>query len=604
MTIIIALVVGTLIAVTAPILRGSLLSGWTDAQTRQFFDTNGDGQMSAREMRKGLVTFVMRSAQHDSAFDANGDGVVNRDDVRSMVTVLRSTLTATCGDSRKEGLESCDDGPNNAASCTAEYGETCSFCSLSCAATVIQGPRCGDSIVSAQERCDDGNTVSGDGCSGHWCLSEQGAPLIECQSYKRVWEEVKYDPPADAWNVQSFLVPHSTTGERTVLAALFRSDGLFFFIRDGVIPAVMTVNTVTNQKRTVLFPRLAAGVASDNPQTWGTWNRRTLRFLAHDPMRKQIYIAGYSTFSPDIETGPDGSAIQPPHSWLMSVNAVTLQRSSLIRLPAELPSMFAEALQRVPAALDSERGLLFVAARMKANNEPALLLLDIAASPPVVLESYALPTGFFITDVAVDTSAERVYVALGSQGSSHSLVSASYVRRSLGAEVRRALDSAAFGRRILLHPDGSRLYLIGGLAPVFPVTQNGERVTEIATASLEVVRSAELAPPGDALTLNVFPDWQQNALSLHIHPTRFVNPFFLSTLKRVDLTTFVAIDLAQPFNNPLGNERILAGPFFPPRYGQGWVVPTSEHEIAQGGAIMTRSPLRLRSILFPAQCRL
>ncbi len=64
-------------------------------------------------------------------------------------------LGATCGDKTVDSLfgEQCDDGTN-----AGGYGKCGAGCRL--------GPRCGDRIVqSPQETCDDGNAVSGDGCS-------------------------------------------------------------------------------------------------------------------------------------------------------------------------------------------------------------------------------------------------------------------------------------------------------------------------------------------------------------------------------------------------------------------------------------------------------
>jgi cysteine-rich repeat protein len=48
--------------------------------------------------------------------------------------------------------EECDDGKNDG---------TYNNCGIGC----ILGPRCGDSIINGNEDCDDGNDVSGDGCS-------------------------------------------------------------------------------------------------------------------------------------------------------------------------------------------------------------------------------------------------------------------------------------------------------------------------------------------------------------------------------------------------------------------------------------------------------
>jgi cysteine-rich repeat protein len=59
--------------------------------------------------------------------------------------------------------EACDDGVNDGG-----YGE--------CAVGCQPGPHCGDNVVqSAYEECDDGNTVSGDGCSSA-CRSEVWVP--------------------------------------------------------------------------------------------------------------------------------------------------------------------------------------------------------------------------------------------------------------------------------------------------------------------------------------------------------------------------------------------------------------------------------------------
>lgn len=66
-----------------------------------------------------------------------------------------------CGDGVREGLEQCDDGQQN--------GKTASDCTYQC--TLIGIPAlCGDGVVQdllflmRNEACDDGNTVSGDGC--------------------------------------------------------------------------------------------------------------------------------------------------------------------------------------------------------------------------------------------------------------------------------------------------------------------------------------------------------------------------------------------------------------------------------------------------------
>lgn len=66
----------------------------------------------------------------------------------------KTSCVPICGDGIKTKNEACDDGKN-----TGGYGK--------CAPGCVLGPRCGDSVIQAAdgEQCDDGNLVSGDGCS-------------------------------------------------------------------------------------------------------------------------------------------------------------------------------------------------------------------------------------------------------------------------------------------------------------------------------------------------------------------------------------------------------------------------------------------------------
>ena len=69
-------------------------------------------------------------------------------------------LPAWCGDAQVDSLfgEECDDGKNDGA-----YG--------GCEADCTLAPRCGDGVTDdPQEECDDGNAVSGDGCSAKCSL--------------------------------------------------------------------------------------------------------------------------------------------------------------------------------------------------------------------------------------------------------------------------------------------------------------------------------------------------------------------------------------------------------------------------------------------------
>ena len=78
---------------------------------------------------------------------------------------LGSEENATCGDGTRAGAEACDDGnivsgDGCSNSCTVESGYTCNRATPNVCSTV-----CGDGIVAGSEGCDDGGTTSGNGCS-------------------------------------------------------------------------------------------------------------------------------------------------------------------------------------------------------------------------------------------------------------------------------------------------------------------------------------------------------------------------------------------------------------------------------------------------------
>jgi fibro-slime domain-containing protein len=92
-----------------------------------------------------------------------------------------------CGDSLQTGWEECDDG--NTASldgctndCKLESDWACPTPGSPCISTVV----CGDGIVSGNEACDDHNAVGGDGCSADCSQVETGwscpAPGARCQA--------------------------------------------------------------------------------------------------------------------------------------------------------------------------------------------------------------------------------------------------------------------------------------------------------------------------------------------------------------------------------------------------------------------------------------
>jgi cysteine-rich repeat protein len=67
------------------------------------------------------------------------------------VATITCELSATCGDGIATGAEACDDG--NTVS-----GDGCSS---TCTLEAV----CGNGITTPPEVCDDGNTINGDGCN-------------------------------------------------------------------------------------------------------------------------------------------------------------------------------------------------------------------------------------------------------------------------------------------------------------------------------------------------------------------------------------------------------------------------------------------------------
>jgi len=79
-----------------------------------------------------------------------------------------------CGDGIIEGAEQCDDGntvggDGCSATCELECGWVCP------PGTACRAAKCGDGLVAGVEQCDDGNTVDGDGCSSVCTLESKPA---------------------------------------------------------------------------------------------------------------------------------------------------------------------------------------------------------------------------------------------------------------------------------------------------------------------------------------------------------------------------------------------------------------------------------------------
>ncbi|HVW29868.1 MAG TPA: DUF4215 domain-containing protein [Polyangiaceae bacterium] len=94
-----------------------------------------------------------------------------------------------CGNGKVDPGESCDDGGTVSgdgctSNCTVEPGYTCPKAADGTGGKCMQAPPnvCGDAIISGSEECDDGGTVSGDGCSSAckveagWTCPKAGSP--------------------------------------------------------------------------------------------------------------------------------------------------------------------------------------------------------------------------------------------------------------------------------------------------------------------------------------------------------------------------------------------------------------------------------------------
>ncbi len=95
------------------------------------------------------------------SYNASGESVNSNE-----LTVPAPTPTPVCGNAVVEAGEQCDDG--NAATEACAYGQaSCTVCSATCQTVAGATSFCGDRVVDAAhgETCDDGNQISGDGCS-------------------------------------------------------------------------------------------------------------------------------------------------------------------------------------------------------------------------------------------------------------------------------------------------------------------------------------------------------------------------------------------------------------------------------------------------------
>ncbi len=105
-----------------------------------------------------------------TAFDNSGI----ESDFSNVVSVV---IALVCGDSILSPEEECDDGnasPTDGCDsmCMVENGWVCEIPGAPCRQIT-----CGDGLVEGEEECDDGNLEDGDGCSSA-CLVEEPPPTV------------------------------------------------------------------------------------------------------------------------------------------------------------------------------------------------------------------------------------------------------------------------------------------------------------------------------------------------------------------------------------------------------------------------------------------
>jgi uncharacterized repeat protein (TIGR01451 family) len=84
-----------------------------------------------------------------------------------------------CGNGLLDAGEQCDAGLENGVVCQTNYGGSCSYCSNVCQTIEVVGPYCGDGVANGTEECDDGNFISGDGCSAACQDEESGLCAVD-----------------------------------------------------------------------------------------------------------------------------------------------------------------------------------------------------------------------------------------------------------------------------------------------------------------------------------------------------------------------------------------------------------------------------------------
>lgn len=144
-----------------------------------------------------------------------------------------SVCSATCGDGIAAGAEMCDGNDLGGYTC-ATFGFTggAPQCAPGCDGFILtgcSGPGCGNGVVEGSEACDDGNTISGDGCSALCEAATCGDGVVEgdeacddgnttpgdgCDASCQLDTLIVQPGPADGKDAQAFsLNPNTPYGD-------------------------------------------------------------------------------------------------------------------------------------------------------------------------------------------------------------------------------------------------------------------------------------------------------------------------------------------------------------------------------------------------------
>lgn len=193
-------------------------------------------------------------------------------------TATTTVCVAVCGNSVVECGETCDDGTDNGqyATSTAQHN-----CLPDCSG---YGPYCGDGILQPQfgEQCDDGNNISGDGCSAT-CQIESTAPTPGQGS-----------SGGGGYSGSNYTLPNPT---EVIIKGKAYPGASVNILKDGATIGIVQADTSANF--TFSTTNVSPGVA-----TFGFWAQDSLGL-------KSIALTTTITITANAATTISGAALPP-----------------------------------------------------------------------------------------------------------------------------------------------------------------------------------------------------------------------------------------------------------------------------------------------------